>query len=76
VPPKLLKPGKSEDSMMKNRWPPRLDEDSSRAQDSAALAAERAILLARYWNDNDSDECNLSVVDWWLEQARQDNPPA
>lgn len=61
---------------MTNRWPPDTEHPLATAADRAALAEDRARLLARYWDDRVSRERNLSVIGWWLGQAeRNDSNP-
>jgi hypothetical protein len=59
---------------MKRTWPPETGNPDTQALQNADLAEYRARILARYWDDSDTRERNLSVVDWWLEQPRPDEP--
>jgi len=38
---------------------------------AAKRAAERARILACYWDDSQSEYSNLELIGWWLEQAQR-----
>lgn len=57
---------------MTTHWLPEADTRADGPEFTLRLAEERAALLARYWDDRESKEANLAVIEWWLRQTEKD----
>ena len=56
---------------MQRRWPPEPTPSNGEA-DLSRLAELHASVLARYWDDDDSDESNFELIGWWLAHSERE----